>query len=109
VYEAQQLQRMAVADETGFYKLLAVPPGVYHVAVEAAGFEKQMQSGVELAAAQNLRLDVQLAIGKVQTEVTVASTATLVNTTNQTLSALVDDRRVVDLTEDRCLARRNVW
>src|SRR5438128_2739857 len=41
--------------------------------------------------------DPILKVGAIQSEVTVASTATLVNTTNQTLSGLVDDRRVQDL------------
>ena len=93
----QQLQRTAPTDESGFYNLLAIPAGLYRITVEAAGFDKQVQSGVQLTSGESLRLDVQLAIGKIQTEVTVASTATLVNTTDQTLSALVDDRRVVDL------------
>jgi len=45
---------------------------------------------------QNLRLDVTLKVGAVQQEITVASQATLVDTTSQTLSSLVDGRRVQD-------------
>ncbi len=97
VSDEQRLQRSAQTDETGFYSLLAVPPGVYRVTVEAAGFDKQVQTGVQLTSGESLRMDVRLEVGKVQTEVTVSSTATLVNTTNQSLSGLVDDRRVVDL------------
>jgi hypothetical protein len=104
VSEEQQLQRTAQTDETGFYNLLAIPPGVYRITIEATGFDKQVQSGVQLTSGESLRLDVQLELGKVQTEVTVSSTATLVNTTNQSLSALVDDRRIVDLP----LSGRNV-
>ena len=104
VSEEQQLKRSAQADGTGFYNLLAVPPGTYRVTIEAAGFDKQVQSGVQLTSGESLRLDVALEIGKMQTEVTVSSTATLVNTTSQSLSALVDDRRIVDLP----LSGRNV-
>jgi len=104
VSEQQQLRRTAQADATGFYNLLAMPPGTYQITVEAPGFDKQVQTGVQLTSGESLRLDVQLAVGKVQTEVTVSSTATLVNTTHQSLSALVDDRRIVDLP----LAGRNV-
>ncbi|MEK7403653.1 MAG: carboxypeptidase regulatory-like domain-containing protein [Acidobacteriota bacterium] len=97
VSDEQQLRRTAQTDATGFYNLLAMPPGTYRVTIEAAGFDRQVQSGVQLTSGESLRLDVELEVGKVQTEVTVSSTATLVNTTNQSLSALVDDRRIVDL------------
>jgi Carboxypeptidase regulatory-like domain len=93
----QQLTRSAVSDATGFYNLLAMQSGVYEVTVSAPGFEKQTQSGVRLTLGENLRLDVTLKVGAVQSEVMVTSTATLVNTVNQTLSGLVDDRRVQDL------------
>ena len=49
-------------------------------------------------------MDVALKVGSLQSEIAVTSTATLVNTTNQTLSGLVDDRRVQDLP----LSGRNV-
>jgi hypothetical protein len=93
----QQLTRTTVADGSGFYNLLAMPPGSFEVSATADGFQKQIQDGVRLSLAENLRLDMSLKIGSVQSEITVSSTATLVNTTNQTLSGLVDDRRVQDL------------
>jgi len=104
VSDEQQLRRAAQTDETGFYNLLAMPAGTYRLTIEAPGFEKQVQSGVLLTSGESLRLDAELKLGQLQTEVTVSSTATLVNTTNQSLSALVDDRRIVDLP----LAGRNV-
>jgi hypothetical protein len=93
----QQLTRTAQTDATGFYNLLAMPSGTYEVTAESPGFERQMQTGVELTQGQILRLDLQIKVGAVQAEITVSSQAVLVNTTNQTLSALVDDRRVQDL------------
>ncbi|HUS05186.1 MAG TPA: TonB-dependent receptor [Bryobacteraceae bacterium] len=93
----QQLTRTAKSDSTGYFSLLAIPPGVYEVAVEAPGFDKQVQTNVQLAQGESLRLDVAMRLGAVRSEVTVSSTATLVNTTNQTLAGLVDDRRVQDL------------
>jgi len=93
----QQLTRNGVTDSTGFFNLLAIPSGTYDVTTAAQGFERQVQNGVRLSLAENLRLDFALKVGSVQSEVTVSSTATLVNTTSQTLSGLVDDRRVQDL------------
>lgn len=104
VLTGQQLTRSTLSDNTGFYNLLAMQPGEYEVAITAPGFEKQVQGGVRLTSGENLRLDATLKVGSVQTEVTVSSQATLVNTTSQTLSGLVDDRRVTDLP----LSGRNV-
>ncbi|MGH9719813.1 MAG: carboxypeptidase regulatory-like domain-containing protein, partial [Bryobacteraceae bacterium] len=104
VLTGQQLTRSAVTDPTGFYNMLAMPPGGYEFSVTAAGFQKQVQSDVRLTSGENLRLDAELKVGSVQSEVTVSSQATLVNTTSQTLSGLVDDRRVTDLP----LSGRNV-
>src|SRR3954451_17105912 len=97
VSDEQQLTRTVQSDNTGFFNLLAMPPGVYTVTVESAGFERSSQSGVRLALGESLRLDLQLGLAGVASQVNVESTAALVNTTNQTLSGLVDDRRVQDL------------
>lgn len=97
VLTGQQLVRSVNPDGTGFYNLLAMLPGVYQVTITSPGFETQVQSNVRLTSGQNLRLDVTLTLGSVQSEITVTSTATLVDTTSQTLSDLVDDRRVTDL------------
>src|SRR5205814_131507 len=83
VLTGQQLTRTAVSDSTGFYNLLSMQPGLYEVTTAAQGFEKQAQGGVRLTAGENLRVDVILKVGSVQSEIAVTSTATLVNTTNQ--------------------------
>lgn len=93
----QQLTRSTVTDNTGYYNLLAIPSGTYEITAAADGFDRQIQGGVRLTLGENLRLDVNLKVGSIQSEVTVSSTATLVNTSSQTLSGLVDDRRVQDL------------
>src|SRR6185436_16194021 len=63
----------------------------------AGGFQKQVRTGVELSVKQNLRVDAELTLGSVETQVTVEATASLVDTSSPTLSGLIDDRRVVDL------------
>jgi len=92
VSTGQQLTRATVADGTGFYNLLAMPPGVYNISAENPGFERVLQKGAQLTMNQNLRVDFALKVAGVQQEVTVGSEATLVDTTSQTLSSLVDDR-----------------
>lgn len=93
----QALTRTAHSDDSGYYELLAIPAATYNITFEAPGFQRQLQTNVELQVNQSLRLDGQLGVGEVRTEVTITSSATLVNTNSATLSALVDERRVQDL------------
>jgi hypothetical protein len=93
----QGFTRTTESDNTGYYELLAMPAATYEVDAEAAGFRRQVQTGVELQVSQILRLDFVLGVGEVHEEVSVQSSATLVNTTSATISSLVDDRRVQDL------------
>ncbi|MBC8166949.1 MAG: TonB-dependent receptor, partial [Bryobacteraceae bacterium] len=93
----QQLVRSATTDDQGFYNLLSLPPGTYDVTFEGKGFQKQVQTGLELTVNQNLRLDSSLQVGAVETQVTVQAATPLVDTTSATMSGLIDDRRVVDL------------
>ncbi|HEX7361923.1 MAG TPA: carboxypeptidase regulatory-like domain-containing protein [Bryobacteraceae bacterium] len=93
----QNYTRSARTDSTGYYQLLAMPVGSYNVGAGSAGFAHQTQSDVTLQANQDLRLDFQMKTGSVHTEVTVSSTASLVNTVSPTVAATVDTRRVQDL------------
>ena len=93
----QQFVRTAATDSSGFYSLQAMPPGTYSMTFENKGFQRQTQTGLELTVNQNLRVDSTLQVGAVETQVTIESTAPLVDTTSATMSGLIDDRRVVDL------------
>jgi hypothetical protein len=93
----QQFVRTAQTNSEGSYQLLALPPGTYDVTVEAKGFQRQTQTGLQLTVNQNLRVDASLQVGAVETQVTIDAAAPLVDTTSATMSGLIDDRRVVDL------------
>ena len=93
----QQSTATARTNSEGFYDILALPPGAYEIVFEAAGFKRQVRSGVELTIGQNVRVDAALEVGSLETQVTVTGTAPLVDTISPVLSGLIDDRRVVDL------------
>jgi hypothetical protein len=93
----QTASRTAVADETGFFNLLAMPRGTYTVSATSTGFSTKSQSGIELTSGANVRLDFDLTVGAVSEKVQVTSSTPMVETTTATLSNLVDDRRVQDL------------
>jgi len=93
----QQAVRETQTNADGFYTFPAMPPGNYEITFEAGGFKREVRTGLELTVNQNLRVDASLEVGAPETEITVAATAPLVDTTSHTLSGLIDDRRVVDL------------
>lgn len=93
----QHSSRTANTDASGFYSFTALLPGIYTLTFEAPGFQTEAQSGVQLTVSQNVRADSQLKVGSVQSKINVTGTVPLVDTTSNTLSGLVDDRRIVDL------------
>lgn len=93
----QSTKRTSLTDADGFYNFIALPAGHYTLTFDAQGFQREIRSNLELTVAQNVRADAQLSVGAVQSEIRVMSAAPLVDTTSNTLSGFVDDRRVVDL------------
>ena len=63
-----------------------VKPGQYSLTAGKEGFANGVVNGVELAARQDLRLDVKLAVASVQQVVEVSASAVAVNTENATLT-----------------------
>jgi hypothetical protein len=97
VMNEQQTTRTDQTDAQGFYSFVALPTGHYTLTFEGTGFQRQVRPDLELTVSQNARVDAQMTVGAVQTEVEVTGSVPLVDTTSNTLSGLVDDRRVVDL------------
>jgi hypothetical protein len=84
-------------DGAGRYVLIALPPGVYTLAVEALGFEKFVQTNIPLAVQQQATFDITLRVGNITTAVEVTSEAPLLNTTIATLGQVVDNRYMLSL------------
>lgn len=90
--------RSGVSDASGYYVVPNLRPTQYTVTVIATGFEKFEAQNVPLLANQAGTVDVSLRIGsEVQTLVINESSAPLVNTTNQTLSDVIESARMEDL------------
>jgi hypothetical protein len=92
----RQLETSATG--TGDYSFVELKPGRYEVLAESPGFARKAVSGVTLSADQRSRVDIALSVGLLTTEVEVqASGGKLVQTEASDLSAVVENRRVVDL------------
>src|SRR5438445_10559408 len=73
------LTRTAATDQNGNYQFLQVPVGQdYVVEVEAAGFQKGVQTGIVLQVNQSFRADFQLQWGTAAQCVEVSAAITVV-------------------------------
>jgi hypothetical protein len=70
----------ATTNETGSYRFVDLPTGMYTVTIEANGFRKTTLTAQRLVVATTLRMDASLEVGEVTTSVTVESVAAPVNT-----------------------------
>ena len=71
---------VSVSESDGQYRLLNLPPGVFDVVAELAGFTKYTRQGVEVRAGLNLTLDIVLTLGSVEESIIVSGESPLLET-----------------------------
>ncbi|MGC2193978.1 MAG: TonB-dependent receptor [Terriglobales bacterium] len=86
----------ATTNDTGFFRMVNLSPGQYHVTVEASGF-KSMERQATVSIALVTESNFTLVVGTRAETVEVQSVAPLVETTEDRLSTLFDDKAVADL------------
>ena len=69
-----------VTTPTGNYTLASLPAGAYELVVEAPGFKKSTQTGIQVQVAQTQRLDLALQVGSATESVTVSAEAPMMKT-----------------------------
>ena len=74
------VERTATTDETGTYRLAAVPPGTYEVRIERSGFSAIVYPAISLTVGQRGNLDSVLMIAPTDTQVVVRANASIVET-----------------------------
>ncbi|HJZ95641.1 MAG TPA: carboxypeptidase-like regulatory domain-containing protein, partial [Candidatus Solibacter sp.] len=84
-------------DSTGTYVATALPPGRYSITVEAPGFKKSANPGINLSVQDRLAVNVSLEVGQVTETVEVASAAQQLQTDSSYLGQVVEAQRIVDL------------
>ena len=76
------LERTDNSDSQGTYTFVQVIPGTYRLAVEAPGFSKYEQTGIQLFVNLPATINVRLKIGRTEVTVQVSEQAPLLNTTD---------------------------
>jgi hypothetical protein len=91
------ITRETVSNSAGDYTVAKVPIGDYNVSAEASGFQRLIRTGITLTAGQTLRVDLQLNVGQVTQEITVAGNAPKVGTENGAVSDVITGQQVKEL------------
>ncbi len=94
---ATSLTRDTTSAGDGGYIFPLMPVGAYTLTVEADGFRRSEQRGIEVRANVSVTVPVNLQLGAVSESVTVEANAELVDTRSGTLRQTVDQRKIVDL------------
>jgi hypothetical protein len=90
--EGNQTNRQTTTNGSGYYSLPNLMVGTYTVTAEAKGFQKYVQTGVRLNAADQVNVQIQLSVGSVTETVQVtgesAQALSLEPSTGGTVTAL---------------------
>ena len=89
--------RSTVSDDEGRYRVPLLQPGSYEVSAELVGFQTAVRSGITLEVAGRAIIDLSLTVGSISERVVVQGEAPLVETTDTTVSGLVDEKQIRDL------------
>ncbi|MGH9387393.1 MAG: carboxypeptidase regulatory-like domain-containing protein [Vicinamibacterales bacterium] len=74
-----------VTGADGSYRFLALPPGVYDLMFELAGFQGVKREGIRVVINQTLTVDQQLQVATLQETVTVTGESPIVDTSTTTM------------------------
>jgi Carboxypeptidase regulatory-like domain/TonB dependent receptor len=84
-------------DSTGRYQLPNLPIGSYRLEVTAPGFKNYVQTGIILQVANNVEANVVMQVGSVSESIEVSANSAMVETKENSLSQVIDQKRVVEL------------
>lgn len=95
--EETGVSRSVVSDETGRYRMPALPTGRYTVTVGLTGFRTEERSGIEISVGQEAALDFQLQLSALEETVTVTGAAPMVDAQRSHVSTTIDTKQIQEL------------
>ena len=95
--QAKGLERSVSGNGQGEYRVILLPPAIYQVTVEAAGFAKTTIDNVVITVGQVVDLPVALAVAGAQVVVNVSSAAELIETSRTSTTDTIEQRRIDNL------------
>jgi len=89
------LVRRTKTNDEGLYRLPLLPPGVYELRVDAAGFQSQILRNLTLSVGQAQVRNVALTVREINEAVSIVAEPILVDTERTQQSAIIE-RRLID-------------
>jgi hypothetical protein len=87
----------SVSDGQGAYNFPSLPIGPYRLEVTKDGFQSYQQTGIVLQVNDAPQINVMMHIGAVTEKVEVVADATMVQTQQNEVSQIMDQKRIVEL------------
>jgi len=88
------LERQVTTNESGYYVITNVPPGLYTLTAEATGFQKFESRDNKLDPSGDLVVDVTLTVGSSNQTVEVSASAVTLQTESATVEKLVTREQI---------------
>ena len=88
------ISRTVVSNDEGTYRAQSLAVGPYEVRAELAGFQTVIRTGIGLTVGQQAVVNLELRVGEITEQVIVTGEASLVETTQSTVSELVDEKKI---------------
>jgi hypothetical protein len=95
------VRRTAVTETEGEYRLTGLPPSVYSVTVEIAGFQKEIRKDVVVSIGQTLILDFHLQMASATAQVEVRGDLPVVETERGSQADTLTQEDIANLPIDR--------
>ncbi|HSP68639.1 MAG TPA: carboxypeptidase-like regulatory domain-containing protein [Bryobacteraceae bacterium] len=89
--------RTVLTNEVGAYSFPTLPPGIYNLKAEKAGFKTLVQNQIQVQVQQNARIDFRLEVGQVSESVEVRAGGSTIVTENATVGTVIENKRITDL------------
>ena len=93
----QELTRSATSGTAGECVIPALPPGSYQLTVKASGFAEQQTQTLQLSSGQAGSLHITMQVAGQTSQVTVESTAPILQTTSASVGSVVTSQQVTQL------------
>lgn len=94
---ATGVAQTTVTNGSGAYTFATVDPGDYSVSTTATGFKNLTQTGVQVAANQNVHVAFSLSVGSTTETVSVAADVTMVDTREAQVATTIEQKELQEL------------
>ncbi|HEU0048784.1 MAG TPA: carboxypeptidase-like regulatory domain-containing protein, partial [Nitrososphaera sp.] len=91
------VKTQTTTNESGNYNIPALLPGRYRVEAEMSGFKKYVREPVLISTATPVGLNIPMEVGELSSEVSVTGAPPLLQTEEQSLSTVLEDKMIRDL------------